>query len=110
VGKRLFNVPEKVLRLAARYDVREGAWSGLGMGLGATYRSDLAGDTSNTFFTPAVTVWDAQASYSRGGVKYSASVTNLANKQYYAPMAYFGGGQVVPGQPRTLVLGISSQF
>lgn len=110
VGKRLFNVPEKTMRLAARYDVRQGEWRGLGLGVGAAYRSNLAGDTSNTFMMPAVTLWDAQASLKRGDIRYSASVTNLLNKQYYAPMAYFGGGQVVPGLPRSLVLGISTQF
>jgi iron complex outermembrane receptor protein len=110
VGKRLFNVPEQTLRVAARYDVRQGDWTGLGLGLGATHRSSLAGDTSNTFFIPAVTLVDAQASYKRDGIKYSASVSNLLNKQYYAPMAYFGGGQVVPGTPRTLVLGVTAQF
>jgi iron complex outermembrane receptor protein len=110
VGKRLFNVPEKTLRVAARYDVRQGEWSGLGLGLGASYRSNLAGDTSNTFLMPAVTLWDAQASYKRGDIQYSASISNLLNKQYYAPMAYFGGGQVVPGLPRSLVVGISTKF
>ena len=110
VGKRLFNVPEQTLRVAARYDVRQGDLTGLGLGLGASHRSSLAGDTSNTFFTPAVTLVDAQASYKRGGMKYSASVNNLLNKQYYAPMAYFSGGQVVPVTPRTLVLGVTAQF
>ena len=110
VGKRLFNVPEQTLRIAARYDVRQGEWRGLGLGLGATHRSSLAGDTSNTFFTPAVTLVDAQASYKRGSIRYSASLTNLLNKQYFAPMAYFGGGQVVPGMPRSLVVGVSTHF
>jgi iron complex outermembrane receptor protein len=110
VGKRLFNVPEQTLRIAARYDVRQGEWRGLGLGLGATHRSSLAGDTSNTFFTPAVTLVDAQASYKRGSIRYSASLTNLLNKQYFAPMAYFGGGQVVPGMPRSLIVGVSTQF
>ena len=110
VGKRLFNVPEQTLRVAARYDVRQGDWRGLGLGLGATHRSSLAGDTSNTFFTPAVTLVDAQASYKRGSIRYSASLTNLLNKQYFAPMAYFGGGQVVPGMPRSLIVGVSTQF
>lgn len=110
VGKRLFNVPEQTLRVAARYDVRQGEWSGLGLGLGASHRSNLAGDTNNTFLMPAVTLWDAQASYKRGDIQYSASISNLLNKQYYAPMAYFGGGQVVPGLPRSLVVGISTKF
>ncbi|ALK89926.1 TonB-dependent siderophore receptor [Limnohabitans sp. 63ED37-2] len=110
VGKRLFNVPEQTMRVAARYDVRQGEWSGLGLGLGASHRSNLAGDTNNTFLMPAVTLWDAQASYKRGDIQYSASISNLLNKQYYAPMAYFGGGQVVPGLPRSLVVGISTKF
>ncbi|WP_416546836.1 TonB-dependent siderophore receptor [Limnohabitans sp. DCL3] len=110
VGKRLFNVPEQTLRVAARYDVRQGEWRGLGLGLGASHRSNLAGDTSNTFLMPTVTLWDAQASYKRGDIQYSASISNLLNKPYYAPMAYFGGGQVVPGLPRSLVLGISTKF
>ena len=110
VGKRLFNVPEQTLRVAARYDVRHGEWRGLGLGLGASHRSNLAVDTSNTFLMPAVALWDAQASYKHGDIQYSASISNLLNKQYYAPMAYFGGGQVVPGLPRSLVVGISTKF
>ncbi|WP_341685686.1 TonB-dependent siderophore receptor [Limnohabitans sp.] len=110
VGKRLFNVPERTLRLAARYDVRKGDWAGLGLGLGVRHRSDLAGDNSNSFVTPAVSLWDAQASYRQGNLRYSASISNLLNKQYYAPAAYFGGGQVLPGLPRALVLGVTAKF
>ena len=108
VDKRLFNVPERQLRIAARYDIRSGDLAGLGLGLGMTYRDRLPGDDANTFFTPAATVWDAQASYQRGTVRYALSVRNLLNKQYYQPSTYFLGGRVTPAAGRTVSL--SAQF
>jgi iron complex outermembrane receptor protein len=110
VGQPLFNVPEQQLRLAARYDVRSGALAGWGAGLGLTHRSKLRGHAANTpaFFTPAVTVFDAQVSYRTQAARYAIAIGNLTNKQYYAPAAYFSGGQVIPALPRTVSL--SAQF
>lgn len=108
VGKQLFNVPEQQLRLAARYDARSGALAGWGAGLGLTYRSRLPGTASNTFFTPAATVWDAQVSYRTTSARYGLSIANLSNKKYFVPAAYFGGGQVIPALPRTVAL--TAQF
>lgn len=97
LGKQLFNVPKQQLRLAARYD-RQG-W---GFGLGLTYQSELPGDGSSSFFTPAGTVWDTQLSYQNKRVRYGLAVSNLLNRQYLLPSAYFGGGQVTPATPRTV--------
>lgn len=108
VGKQLFNVPEQQLRLAARYDVRTGPLAGWGAGLGLTHRSKLPGTATNTFFTPAVSVFDAQVSYRTQTARYALAIGNLTNKQYYAPAAYFSGGQVIPALPRTVSL--SAQF
>lgn len=108
VGKQLFNVPEQQVRLAARYDARSGAWAGWGMGLGLTHHSELPGTASNTFFTPAATVWDTQVSYQTGTARYGLSIANLTDKRYYVPAAYFGGGQVIPAQARTL--SVSAQY
>lgn len=102
VGKQLFNVPNQQLRLAARYDAKSGAWKGWGMGLGLTYQSELPGDSTNSFFTPATTVWDTQVSYQTKNVRYGLAVSNLLDKQYFVPSAYFGGGQMMPAAPRTL--------
>jgi iron complex outermembrane receptor protein len=90
------------MRLATRYDVRTGQWSGLGLGLGATQRSRLPGDGDNTFFTPSVTLWDAQLSYELRNLRLGLNVVNLLDKQYMSPSAYFGGGQLLPGMPRTV--------
>jgi iron complex outermembrane receptor protein len=102
VGKVLFNTPERSARLAARYDALSGTLAGWGAGLGLSYHGKLAGDTSNSYFTPTATVWDAQLSYKTGGTRYSLSVNNLLDKQYFMPSAYFSGGQVTPAAPRTV--------
>jgi len=102
VGKQLFDIPKQQLRLASRYDAKSGAWHGLGLGLGLTYQSELPGDGSNSFFTPATTVWDAQASCQVKGARYGLAISNLLDKQYLVPSTYFGGGQVLPAAPRTL--------
>lgn len=102
VGKQLFNVPKQQLRLAGRYDAISGPWRGWGMGLGLTYQSSLPGDSANTFFTPATTIWDAQVSHQAKNVRYGFAVSNLLDKQYFVPSAYFGGGQMMPAAPRTL--------
>lgn len=105
VGKQLFNVPQQQLRLAARYDQQ-----GWGFGLGLTYQSELPGDGSNSFFTPASTVWDAQVSYQRTQVRYGLAVSNLLDKQYLVPSAYWGGGQVTPATPRTVTVSAVFSF
>lgn len=102
VNKQLFNVPKQTARLAGHYDVSGGDWAGLGFGLGATYHSSLPGNTTNTFFTPAATIADAQLSYRLRDMKLGLNISNLFDKKYYMPSAYFGGGQVIPALPRTV--------
>lgn len=108
VGKQLFNVPEQQIRLAARYDIRQGDWAGWGAGLGLTRHSKLPGNAANTFFTPATTVFDGQVSYRTKDARYSLAIGNLTDKKYFVPAAYFGGGHVIPALPRTVSL--SAQF
>jgi iron complex outermembrane receptor protein len=102
VGKRLFNVPETTARLAARYDFFAGDWAGWGMGLGVTHHDKLPGNNTNSFFTPSAQVWDAQLSYQTKLARYGLNVSNLLDKQYFVPSAYFGGGQVIPAAPHAL--------
>ena len=104
VGTQLFNVPERTARLAGRYDVPGGRLAGLGVGLGVTYQSELPGNSFNTFFTPAATVWDSQVSYSVKKVRLGLNVGNLADRKYYIPSNYFGGNQVIPALPRTFAV------
>ena len=110
LGKRLFNVPETTARLAARYDIQGGALAGLGMGLGLTHHSKLAGDNTNTFFTPSATLWDTQLAYRVGGARYGLNLTNLFDHQYFKPTTYFAGGQVMPAPRRTLMVNAQFEF
>lgn len=110
VGKQMFNVPERTARLATRYDFRSGSLAGLGLGLGVTHSAKLPGDVTNTFFTPATTVWDTQAVYTIGKTRLGVNVVNLTDKKYYVPAAYFGGGQVIPALPRTITATASFSF
>lgn len=108
VGKVLFNTPERSARLAVRYDALSGPLTGWGAGLGVSHHGRLAGNTLNTYFTPAATVWDAQLSYKTGEARYGLVVNNLFNHEYLVPSAYFSGGQVMPALPRSVKL--SAQF
>ncbi len=110
VNKQLFNVPERSARLATRYDFRSGGLAGLGLGLGLTHNSRLPGNATNTFFTPAVTVWDAQVSYAMRAARFGLNVFNLTDKKYYVPANYFGGNQVIPALPRTITATANLSF
>jgi iron complex outermembrane receptor protein len=96
VGNQLFNTPRSSARLAVRYDFQDGALRGSGLGLGASYHARLPGNSANTFYTPAATVWDAQISHANGSARYVLAINNLFDRKYYEPSAYFGGGHVTP--------------
>lgn len=110
VGKVLFNVPERSARLAGRYEWLQGPVGGLSAGLGLTHHGRLAGDTTNTFFTPAATLWDAQLGFKASGARYALRIDNLTNKKYFVPSAYFSGGQVIPARPRTVQASANFSF
>lgn len=105
-GKRFVDVPKTSARLAMRYDFGPGsvlpALAGLGVGLGLTHHSALPGDAANSYETPAATVFDAQMSYKIANATLGLVVRNLADKAYYVPSRYFGGGQVTPAAPRSV--------
>ena len=110
-GKRFVDVPRTTARVALRHDFGAGSGvPGLGVGVGLTHHSALAGDAANTFETPAATVLDAQVSYRIGTVDLGLVARNLADKKYWVPSRYFGGGQVTPAPRRSLVAPAQMQF
>jgi iron complex outermembrane receptor protein len=110
-GKQLFLVPEETLRLATRYDFKQGSLAGLGVGFGLTYRSELPGNYNNTFFTPSITTYDTQLSYKLDKTTtVRFMVNNLFDKQYVEPMAYLDGGRVMPALPRTVMANATFTF
>lgn len=110
-GKRFVDVPQTTARIAVRHDLGAGSLlPGLGLGIGMNYHSALPGDAANTFETPAATVFDAQLSYRMGAVQWGLVIHNLADKAYYVPSRYFGGGQVTPAPRRSVAATAQWQF
>lgn len=107
VGKMLLGIPETTARLAARYDYHQGPLAGLGLGIGVRHHSRLAGNSSNTFFTPEATLYDAQVSYRMKSIKLNLAVNNLFDKQYFVPSTQ---SQVMPAPGRTAMLSASLAF
>lgn len=101
VNTQLFDVPKQTARIAGRYDIQRGNLIGLGFGFGLTYSSSLPGNSTNTFFTPAATIADAQLSYKARNMRFGLNINNLFDKKYYSPSNYFLGGQVIPALPLT---------
>lgn len=110
-GKRLVDVPRGSARLYTHYELGAGsALPGLGLGLGLKYHSALPGDGANSYFTPAATLWDAQLAYKLQNVVLRLAVNNLADKRYWVPSRYFGGGQVTPAPRRSVHASASIDF
>jgi iron complex outermembrane receptor protein len=107
VGKTLLGIPETTARMAARYDFHQGTLAGLGLGFGVRHHSRLAGNSSNTFFTPEATVYDAQVSYKMKSLKLNLSINNLFDKQYFVPSTQ---SQVMPALRRTATLSANLSF
>ena len=102
-GKRFVDVPKTSARIALHHDFgAASALPGLGLGLGLTHHSALAGDAANSFETPAATVFDAQLSYRVANATLGLVVRNATDKRYWVPSRYFGGGQVTPATPRSI--------
>jgi len=112
VGKFLQNVPAQTARLAMRYNIREGDLAGLGFGFGLRHHSKLAADSSNTNFTPAITVYDSQVSYRMKGVSFNLAINNLLDKEYVVPSSQSSsaGPLYFPAPRRTAMLTATMDF
>lgn len=97
-GNRLPRIPEHSGRIAMRYDRKNGALRGFGIGLGVTMATSREGDAGNTFSTPAYATVDAQVSYTRGPATLAVGIQNLFDARYYQPQAFLGGA-VAPNAP-----------
>jgi iron complex outermembrane recepter protein len=91
VGKRPFGVPANMASVWVDYTLPYGPLGGLGFGGGARYIGDSAGDPANSFFVPAVTIYDAALHYDFAymrpelkGWTARVNANNLFDKEYVA--------------------------
>ncbi|AWM09684.1 TonB-dependent siderophore receptor [Bradyrhizobium symbiodeficiens] len=89
LGKHPVGFPMNSASVWADYTFRGGALDGFGLSGGVRYIGELPGNTANTFYVPAVTLFDAAIHYDFSALGpmfkgYSAQVnaTNLFDKTY----------------------------
>ena len=93
VGLTVDRVPRHLANIWGTYEFRDGVFDGVGLGLGVRYIGEST-DRTNALTVPAVTLFDAMASYDFGaksealdGVKLQINATNLLDKRYTASCA-----------------------
>src|SRR5690606_16835660 len=84
VGSTPYGIPKHQASVWARYQVRSGSLSGLGVAAGARYLGTSSGGTNNAFKVPAATLIDAALDYDLGraspalkGMSVALNVNNL---------------------------------
>lgn len=107
IGKTPARIPAHQAALWGTYGFDSGALEGLTLGAGVRYVGSSFGNNTDTFKVPAVTLFDAMASYDFGavnadlkGLSLQVNVKNLADKTYVASCAnayacFYGSGRSV---------------
>jgi len=99
-GNRLINVPEHSFSLWTKYEIQDGDFQGLGLGLGLFYVGEREGDLSNTFRLPSYLRTDAAIYYRRNGLRAQVNIENLFDIDYFE--AARNRLRVFPGAPLTV--------
>ena len=106
-GTRLMNIPRNSFSLLNVYEFQDGTLKGLGLGAGAKYVDERAGQTAITAFAmDAYTVVDLLSYYKvNDKVRLNLDVKNLFNREFEE--GAFGNIYAYPGAPRTVQVGIA---
>lgn len=83
VDNRLGNVPKNAFNIWTTYEIQQGAFQGLGAGLGFFYKGDTEGDIDNSFIVPSYFRTDASIFYKRDEFRAAINIRNLFNLNYY---------------------------
>lgn len=91
IGKRPLNIPMNTAALWGYYTFHESWADGFGFGAGVRYVGSTAGDTANSFFVSAHTLFDLAAAYDFGklsprleGMSVQLNVQNVGDLTYVA--------------------------
>ncbi|WP_138498913.1 TonB-dependent siderophore receptor [Nostoc sp. PA-18-2419] len=108
IGNRLNNVPRNGGSLWTTYTLQTGSLKGLGVGFGAFFVGERAGDLENSFVLPSYTRLDAALYYQKDNLRIGLNFKNLSDIRYFEGSQ--GRVQVIPGAPFIVQGTISYSF
>lgn len=110
-GARIVDIPKKLASLWASKSFEVGADLELRAGAGVRYIGNKI-DTTQTLYTPSVTLVDAMVSATRGDWVVSVNASNLLNKKYYATCGLSSPpeGYCVAAKDRTVLASLTRKF
>jgi iron complex outermembrane recepter protein len=107
-GNQLENIPRHSASLWTTYTLQRGRAKGLGLGFGAFFVGQRAGDLENSFTLPGYTRLDAAIFYERKQMRLGLNFKNLSNIRYFEGAG--GRDQAIPGAPFTIQGTVSFTF
>ncbi|QKQ75101.1 TonB-dependent receptor [Nostoc sp. TCL240-02] len=108
IGNQLNNVPRNSGSLWTTYTLQTGSLKGLGVGFGAFFVGERAGDLANSFVVPGYTRLDAALYYQKDNFRIGLNFKNLSDIRYFEGSQ--GRTQVIPGAPFIVQGTISYSF
>lgn len=108
VGNKLANTPDRSYSLWNKYNLRQGALKGLGLGAGVIYVGARKGDTNNTFSIDAYTRVDLSLDYRWGRWGFALNVRNALDEKYIRSAS--SRTSIFPGEPRALLSRVRYRF
>ena len=109
VGNRLEDVPKNQASLWTTYELQNGDFKGLGLGLGLFYVDTRAVDLDNSFEIPDYLRTDAAIYYRRDALKAAINIRNLFDTEYFVD-SNGTRARVKTGAPFTIIGSISWEF
>lgn len=103
VGRRNENAPRNSTNLWAYYQFP--FWN-LSAGVGVSYLTRRP--TFDTLVIPGYTLGNASVSWTRGILRFTATMDNIANRRYF--LGGYGATTLFPGSPRVWLLSSTLQF
>jgi iron complex outermembrane receptor protein len=107
-GNRLNNVPENAFNIWTTYEIQQGDFQGLGIGLGLFSVGERQGDLANTFEVPSYFRTDAAIFYQRDRFRAAINLRNLFDVDYFE--SALSRNRVFLGDPLTIQGTVSWEF
>jgi iron complex outermembrane receptor protein len=106
VGNRINSIPENSFSLWTSYEIPQGSFKGLGLGLGLTYVGEREGNLDNTFTVPDYLRTDAALYYRRQKFRAALNINNLFDREYFR----YSSDLVEPGSPLEIQSTLGFEF